>query len=108
MPPVDELPEIWRLPLRSGKPGVIYEDAINHCLQRQIVAVGWGISSGHGDLQEVLRRIESEHDRIGLTTVRRFADAPIGSLVWTLHTDGTYRIGEIDGEWHYDESREAA
>ena len=36
--------------------------------------------------------------------VRRFADVPDGSFVWTRLDDGTYRLGRIDGPLRHDDS----
>jgi hypothetical protein len=36
--------------------------------------------------------------------VRRFAEVPDGSFVWTRLDDGTYRVGRIDGAMRRDDS----
>ncbi|HYI00312.1 hypothetical protein [Hyalangium sp.] len=101
------LPDIWRLPLRSQKEGgVPHDEQVEHCLTLGLSAVGWGVRKSDA-LEEVLARVEAEYDRRGRQTVERFANAPMGSLVWTLHTDGTYRIGELVGPWRYDDSSTA-
>ena len=100
------LPDIYRLPLRSQKEGgVPHDQQVEHCLRNGISAVGWGVEGG--GLEEVLTQIEETYDRRGRQTVERFANAPTGSLIWTLHTDGTYRVGELAGPWRYDASAEA-
>ncbi len=101
-----DLPDIYRLPLRSQKEGgVPHDEQVEHCLRNGISAVGWGVEGG--SLEEVLNQIEATYHRRGRQTVERFANAPTGSLIWTLHTDGTYRVGELTGHWRYDASAEA-
>jgi hypothetical protein len=101
------LPDIWRLPLRSQREGgVPHDEQVEHCLSKGLSAVGWGVRKS-GDLEEVLTQVEALYNRLGRQTVERFANAPIGSLIWTMHTDGTYRIGELVGPWRYDDSSEA-
>ena len=96
-----DLPDIYRLPLRSQKEGgVPHDEQVEHCLRNGLSALGWGVDGG--SLEEVLKQIEATYDRRGAQTVERFANAPTGSLIWTLHTDGTYRVGELTGQWRYD------
>jgi hypothetical protein len=100
------LPDIYRLPLRSQKEGgVPHTEQVEHCLRNGISALGWGVTGSK--LEEVLAQIEATYDRRGRLTVERFASTPAGSLIWTLHTDGTYRVGELVGAWKYDASPEA-
>jgi hypothetical protein len=39
--------------------------------------------------------------------LRRFAELPDGTLVWTTASDGSYRLGRITGPWRYDNSAAA-
>ncbi|MDO8208940.1 hypothetical protein Q7L65_00875 [Conexibacter sp. CPCC 206217] len=39
--------------------------------------------------------------------LRRFAELPDGTSVWTRLGDGTYRLGRIAGPWRYDDSAAA-
>jgi hypothetical protein len=40
----------------------------------------------------------------GSRMLRRFADLPDGTFVWTRTTDGTYHLGCIAGPWRRDDS----
>lgn len=42
------------------------------------------------------------HDRRLADRVMRFAEAPIGSYVWTKDVDGALWLGRLTGEWRYD------
>lgn len=49
-----------------------------------------------------------QHDERLAMRVVRFADAPLGSLVWTRDGDGLFWLGRLIGPWRYDGSAEAA
>lgn len=109
---LDDPGDIWRLPLRSGKEGVDHQAQVDHCLKHRIAALGWGLESPRPRSQaEVLRRVEEAPwngwGRRARRTIERFISAWDGDLVWTMHTDGTYRLGELRGHWRYDASAAA-
>ncbi|MGH2892486.1 MAG: hypothetical protein ACRDPM_04345 [Solirubrobacteraceae bacterium] len=39
--------------------------------------------------------------------LKRFAELPVGSIVWTRTADGRYAVGHISGPWRYDDSAAA-
>jgi predicted Mrr-cat superfamily restriction endonuclease len=40
--------------------------------------------------------------------LRAFAEVPDDTFVWTRESDGTFRLGRIDGPWRYDASSAAS
>lgn len=107
-PTSEVLPQLWRLALRSGRHDMEgrHTEQVDYCLSKGIAALGWE-AENDGTPQDALRQIEKQHDRKGRQTVGRFINAPNQSLIWTLHTDGTYHLGEITRPWRYDDSPRA-
>src|SRR5262245_20961427 len=104
----EEPPLIYRVPLRSGKPGVDHEPPVAYALNMGVVGPGWGLKPppprSRDRAVERLRRIS----KAGADTVRRFAYAPTGSLVWSRDLTGRYLLGKLVSEWRYDASPHAA
>jgi hypothetical protein len=105
----DMLPDIWRLALRSGRGDMEHRhtEQVEHCRSRGLAALGWGVRR-KGSRDVVLQQIQEEYPGTPRHTVQRFMDAQDGSLIWTLHTDGTYCIGKFVGPWYYDDTSAAA
>ena len=68
---------------------------------RDDVAAGAGAEFG---IEQGVVGIGESHGDKGSRMLRRFADLPDGSFVWTRTSDGTYRLGRIAGPWRYDDS----
>ena len=99
---------VYRVPLRSQKPGVDHTAQVECCLRKGIVGIGWGLTNTRPrSLDATLRGIERKWNRRSARTVARLADAPAGSLVWSRHTDGTYLLGKITGPWRPSYTRQA-
>jgi hypothetical protein len=67
--------------------------------------VAAGVGALHG-VAHGLVGIGDVGERAG-RMVRRFADLPEGTFVWTRVPDGSYRLGRIAGPWRYDDSPSA-
>lgn len=107
--PIELPPTLYRVPMRSRKDGVDHEEQVEWALEHGIVAIGWGRGTETpATLEDCLRGIEESWDQRSAACVARFAEANRGSLVWSQHTDGTWLLGEIVGEWKPDYSPEAA
>jgi hypothetical protein len=95
--------------MRSGKPGVDHRRQVEHCLRLGQVAIGWGVlEQPPTTLEETLERVRefpaSGWGSRAAGTIRRFADAEWGSLIWSRHPDGTWLLGELKGAWRPDYS----
>jgi hypothetical protein len=66
---------------------------------------------GIGDAQVcVPATVDVAADRAGGKAgrmLRRFADLPDGTFVWSRTSDGRFRLGRIVGSWRYDDSTAA-
>jgi hypothetical protein len=104
----DDLPQIYRVPLKSGKPGVDHAKQVAYALKHGVAGPGWGVGAPPPkDTDAVLRRLK-RGSRSGYNTVLRFKDAPTGSYVWSRDRSGRYLLGRLVGEWEYDPSPAAA
>jgi hypothetical protein len=103
----DELPLIYRVPLRSGKPGVDHAKQVAYARKHGVAGPGWGVGGPPTtNTKEVLRRLR-KGPRSGYNTVLRFEAAPTGSYVWSRDMNGRYLLGVLAGEWEYDASPDA-
>jgi hypothetical protein len=98
---------IYRAPLRSGNPEVDHERQVAYALKEKVVGPGWGLKPPPRSIDRAVERLR-RISKSGADTVRRFADAPTGSLVWSRDLTGRYLLGQLVGEWRYDPSPEAA
>jgi hypothetical protein len=91
---------------------VSHAEQVQHCLDNQLVGIGWRIDEllDGASLEDVCAWIEN-HDDWGRTPaqiVRRFgSDAQAGDFVWTRDTAGRYLLGRITGGYRYDISEAA-
>lgn len=107
-------PTVWRTKLRSALEGVDFTKQFEHCFEKQLIGIGWGIDGFKSDssLDSVTSSIEAVNwkgrGKAGADTVRRLAlQAKRGDFVWTRHTDGKYWLARISGDYRYDGSKAA-
>lgn len=111
--PTSELPVLWRTKLRSTLPGVDHSEQVEHCLDRQLIGIGWGVPdlADGAPIEEVLAAVENysaEGWGKGSQNIRRFANGTaIDDFVWTRDTFGRYLLGRITGHYRYDNSKDA-
>lgn len=108
--PLADVPRIYRCPMRSGLDRVDHTVQIERALGLGIVAIGWGIlENPPTTLDDTYERVQARwpDDRTSVPCIKRFANAPIDSLIWSRHTDGTWLLGKLTGEWRPDYSPEA-
>lgn len=109
-----DLARIYRVPLRSQRASeyglVDHTKQVEHCLKKRLVGLGWGVwgDSPPKTLAETLARVEARGWTDAVATIRRFAAAENGSLVWSRHTDGTWLLGKLNGRFRTDYSRAAS
>ena len=103
----EEPPRIFRVPLRSAGLRRHHARQVAYALKKGVVGPGWGVGPPPPQsLDKALERLR-RYD-VGSNTVRRFAAAPTGSLVWSRDLSGRYLLGQLVGEWQYDPSSQAA
>lgn len=110
----EQLPTVWRTKLRSTVPGVDHGAQVQHCLDRQLVGIGWCIDELPADplLDDVCdwiagRTWEGWGHRAASTVRRLGEQATTGDYVWTRDTSGRYLLSKIRGPYRYDNSEEA-
>jgi hypothetical protein len=112
----DPPPVVWRTKLRSTRPDppVNWEEQVAHCLDQNLIGIGWGLDDleDGAQLGVVLAAIEARTERgwgaRSARIVRRFGEqAQIGDFVWTRDTRGRYLLCRISGEYRYDVSTAA-
>lgn len=105
----EPIPTLWRTKLRSTLDGVDHASQVQHCCERDLIGIGWGIDEldDGATLEEVCAAIKTRPwegwGSRAAHTVRRFAEqAQIGDFVWTRDTSGRYLLARISGEYRYD------
>ena len=96
---------VFRLHLRSTLPHVDHAAIEDYCLKENGWAgLGWGLWEGEQPSglawDEYTRRKEAKGEGVD-ESVRRLHNMPVGALVWTRRTDGTFWLGRITGKWEY-------
>jgi hypothetical protein len=104
---VTETIRIFRAPLRSGLVGVDHAKQVAYCLTHGVLGLGWRLEPPPRSLEEALSRVRAEFSGSAASTIRRFAEAPGGSLVWSRDVTGRYLLGSFCGPWRYESSAEA-
>jgi hypothetical protein len=75
-----------------------------HGIDAGLVGIGDALRAVPRSLAEALAGAEQEHGVKAGRMLKRFAELPVGSLVWTRTVDGRYAVGRISGPWRYDDS----
>lgn len=69
-----------------------------------VVGLAGATSGETDDTDEVLAAVAEEHGERTARRIRRFAETPDGSFIWTRDSAGKYHLGRLAGEWRYDPS----
>lgn len=78
-----------------------------HGLRHGLVGIGERLAAVPDSVSEaVAAATDQDGDKAG-RMVRRFAELPVGTLVWTLDGDDGFHVGRITGPWRYDVSSDA-
>jgi hypothetical protein len=109
LPAASALPVLWRTKLRSTLRGIDHAEQVAHCLENNLVGIGWRIDElpSGASLELVCQTIEENRaqgwGRRAAQTVRRLGqEAEIGDFVWTRDTAGRYLVCKISGGYRYD------
>lgn len=78
-----------------------------HGLRHGLVGIGERLGAVPDSVSEaVAAATDQDGDKAG-RMVRRFAELPGDTLVWTLDDEGGFHLGRITGPWRYDVSSDA-
>jgi len=100
-------PPVVRAPLRSRNHTVDHAAAVTWALAHDVCGVGGRLRQDAGELEHAVELVTRAYDeRVG-ERLRRFAELPEGTFVWTRTPDGPLRLGRLVGPWYQDRSSEA-
>jgi hypothetical protein len=77
-------------------------------VERGVVGIGGALGGPPATLDEALAAVRAVHGEKAARMLRRFAELPAGTLVWTRTSRDAYRLGRITGRWRYEDSVAAA
>jgi hypothetical protein len=97
---------LWRLHIRPKGGDDDARMSTSFCLQKGIIGMGWPVSDTgverSTDFAWYKAAAEKEYEgTTSWSSVRAFAEAEIGDLVWFRDLDGHYYIAELTHAWEY-------
>lgn len=99
--------EIYRAPMRARDRESPAGAGAAYGLAHGLVGIGDGSASVPASVEAAVEAAATEHGEKAGRMLRRFADLPDGTFVWTRDVDGWFHLGRIDGPWRYDGSAAA-
>ena len=78
-----------------------------HGLREGLVGTGDALGPAPRSVDDAVEAMARVHGDKAARMLRRFADLPAGTFVWTRDTDGLFHLGRVAGAWRYDDSGEA-
>jgi hypothetical protein len=79
-----------------------------HGLAHGLVGIGDALAAPPATIEDAVAAAGAEHGAKAGRMLRRFADLPLGALVWTRDRAGGYHLGRLAGPWRYDSSPAAS
>lgn len=98
---------VLRAPMHSRDDAVDVAAAVAWALRQDVVGVGGRLTERTDDLDAALRAVDAAHGERVAARLRRFADAPDGTLVWTRDGEDRSWLGRVEGPWRHDVSATA-
>jgi hypothetical protein len=98
---------IYRAPMRARDRDLRAGAGAEHGLTRGLVGIGGALEAVPATLEEAVEAAVVAHGPKAGRLLRRFAELPTGSFVWTRDGSGLYHLGRVRGPWRYDASRAA-
>ena len=95
---------VYRAPMRARDRDIPPGAGAEFGLARGVVGIGDVLAAAPVALEQAIFAASDEHGPKAGRMLRRFAELPDGSFVWTRVADGSYRLGRIAGPWRYDDS----
>lgn len=93
--------------MRSRNHTVDHAAAVTWALANDVCGVGGRLRQDAGELEHAVDLVARAHDERVAERLRRFAELPDGTFVWTRTPDGPLRLGRLTGPWTQDRSPEA-
>src|SRR5438067_2505472 len=99
------MPEpVFRAPMRARAVDVSAGAGAEYGVEHGLVGMGDALPAAPATLDEAITGARRAHGDKAARMLRRFADLPEGTLVWTRDRAGAYHLGRIAGPWRYDDS----
>lgn len=98
---------IYRAPMRSRVRDAPAGAGAEHGIAHGLVGIGEALAATPATLDDAVAAAGEHFGAKAGRMLRRFAELPDGTSVWTRLGDGTYRLGRIAGPWRYDSSAAA-
>jgi hypothetical protein len=98
------MPPIYRAPMRARDRDAPLGAGAQLGVERGLVGIGDVLASPPATIDDAVASATKTHGGKAGRMLRRFADLPEGTFVWTRVADGSYRLGQIAGGWRYDDS----
>lgn len=98
---------VYRAPMRSRTCDAPAGAGAEHGVAKGLVGIGEMLTVAPATLDEAVAAAGRRDGAKAGRMLRRFAELPAGTSVWTRLRDGTYRLGRIAGPWRYDDSAAA-
>lgn len=95
---------IYRAPMRARDRELPAGAGAEHGLAHGLVGIGDALGSPPATLDDAVAAAAVSHGDKAGRMLRRFAELPDGTFVWTRGVAGTYHLGRIAGPWRYDAS----
>jgi hypothetical protein len=102
---MSEQAAVYRAPMRSRRDDV--PDGLDRALDLGLCGVGGTLRPPPSTLADAVERLSTAYDERAARRLRRFAEVPDGTFVWSREVDGLYRLGRLTGSWRYDASAAA-
>ncbi len=103
-----DLPPIYRAPMRArDRDDLPAGTGAEFGLEHGVVGIGDVLPAPPATFDDAVTAAVAHHGEKAGRMLRRFADLPVDSFVWTRTTDGTFYLGRITGGWRYDDSADA-
>jgi len=99
-------PTVWRLHVKpSLHSGVSREAVFDHCINNNLIGIGWELGDEDETPNSVDEYIRSSKNRYkgkrDIPSIKFARDVQIDDIVWTRNSANSYYIGLITGDWKY-------
>jgi hypothetical protein len=99
------MPPIYRAPMRArDRDDVPAGAGAEFGLEHGVVGIGDALPDPPATFDAAVTAAVAEHGEKAGKMLRRFAELPADSFVWTRTTDGMFHLGRITGGWRYNDS----
>jgi len=93
---------IFRAPMRARDRDLPDGAGAEHALEHGLVGIGDVLDHPPATLDAAIAAAAATHGEKAGRMLRRFAELPEGTFVWTRASEGRFHLGRIAGPWRYD------